>query len=565
VRPPVAFALIVCSSLSALSCVRPAPRAIGYGKELCAHCHMTVTDPRFAGELVTNKGRVYTFDDIECLASFITAGEVATGEIHSVWVNDFSRPELRLDATQARYWRKEELRTPMSSGLVALGVGREADSLAASSGARLGSWDNVLDAVRRSGIHRGHRPILVADTNPLRPAASTPRADIVVDPAGPVPTLGAALRIAQRYARILVRPGSYREPRIVIDKPVTIEGEGWPTFFGDDHEVFTVTGDSVTLRNLVIKHVTATSAEDRAAIRFSGVHDCTVENVRLFDTFFGIYLAQSTGCRIAGNTIRGQGTIEGLAGNAIHAWNSSDLTIDHNDLAGHRDGIYLEFTTHSRIRSNRSIGNLRYGLHFMFSHHCEYTENYFTRNGAGVAVMFSDSVTMRRNRFQRNWGSAAYGLLLKELRDSRIEENHFAENTVGLWTEGTSRVLVTGNQFVANGWAVRVLGNATDNRFRGNRFVANSFDVGTSPGRNENIFEANYWDHYRGYDLDRDGYGDVPFQPVRLFSLLIQQYDPALILLHSFFIDLLDLAEQVVPALTPETLMDRRPLMRWSS
>ena len=179
--------------------------------------------------------------------------------------------------------------------------------------------------------------------------------------------------------------------------------------------------------------------------------------------------------------------------------------------------------------------------------------------------MFSDSVTMRQNRFEQSWGSASYGLLLKELRDSHIDSNVFSRNSVGLWTEGPTRVVVTGNRFLANGWAVRVLGDASENIFRGNLFKANSFDVGTAPGWNSNVFEANYWDRYRGYDLDRDGYGDVPFQPVRLFSLVIQQYEPSLILLHSFFVDLLDLAERVVPALTPETLLDRRPLMRWAS
>jgi nitrous oxidase accessory protein len=386
--------------------------------------------------------------------------------------------------------------------------------------------------------------------------------DIIVEPGGSVRSLSAALRLARPHARILIRAGEYHEPTIQVDKPVSIEGEGWPVFVGGDHQVITVEADSVSIRGLVIRQVRPSSAEDRAGIRLSGAHHCTVENNRLIDTFFGIYLAQSSDCRIAGNLIRGRGKTQGMAGNAIHSWNSSDLTIESNDISGHRDGIYLEFTTGSRVRGNRSAGNLRYGLHFMFSHRCEYVDNAFTSNGAGVAVMFSDSVTMRRNRFERNWGSAAYGLLLKELRDSRIDSNRFVSNTVGLWTEGTSRVAVTGNEFISNGWALRVLGDATDNEFRGNRFRENSFDVGTNPGHSTNLFEANYWDHYRGYDLDRDGYGDVPFQPVRLFSLLIQEHQPALILLHSFFIDLLDLAEQVMPALTPETLIDRHPLMR---
>ena len=179
--------------------------------------------------------------------------------------------------------------------------------------------------------------------------------------------------------------------------------------------------------------------------------------------------------------------------------------------------------------------------------------------------MYSDSVTMRQNRFEASWGSAAYGLLLKELRDSRIENNQFTGNTVALWTEGTSRVMVSGNRFVSNGWAIRVLGDASGNIFRRNLFAANSFDVGATEGHGDNLFQENYWDRYRGYDLDRDGFGDVPFQPVTLFAFLIQQNPPALILLHSFFTSLLDLAERAVPALAPETLLDRRPLMQWST
>ena len=86
----------------------------------------------------------------------------------------------------------------------------------------------------------------------------------------------------------------------------------------------------------------------------------------------------------------------------------------------------------------------------------------------------------------------------------------------------------------------------------------------TNSAASPSEFSENYWDHYAGYDLDRDGRGDVPFHPVRLFSLLVQQNPPALILLRSPFVDLLDAAERALPVLTPEALADRRPLMRWS-
>ena len=126
--------------------------------------------------------------------------------------------------------------------------------------------------------------------------------------------------------------------------------------------------------------------------------------------------------------------------------------------------------------------------------------------------------------------------------------------------------MIAGNQFLGNGWAVRLMADATDNSFRRNRFEGNTFDVATNGSNgSSSSFAENYWDGYAGYDLDRDGYGDVPYRPVRLFSVLVEQSEPTLILLRSFFLDLLDLAERVVPVITPERLVDARPLMRWSA
>jgi nitrous oxidase accessory protein len=227
-------------------------------------------------------------------------------------------------------------------------------------------------------------------------------------------------------------------------------------------------------------------------------------------------------------------------------------------------GVYFEFTTRALVRQNTSTGNLRYGLHFMFSNDCDYRENIFAENKAGVAVMYSHDVTMTGNHFVRSWGSSAYGLLLKEISDSRLTANRFERNTVGLYAEGTNRVAVTGGEFLDNGWGVQVMANAQSTAFRGNRFEGNSFDVSTNSAHATSEFNGNYWDRYTGYDLDRDGYGDVPFAPVRLFALVVQQNEPALILLRSFFVSLLDAAERVAPVLTPATMVDRRPLMGWA-
>jgi len=198
----------------------------------------------------------------------------------------------------------------------------------------------------------------------------------------------------------------------------------------------------------------------------------------------------------------------------------------------------------------------------MFSDSCAYERNLFTKNGAGVAVMYTKYVVMTGNRFLNNWGPISYGLLLKEINDSRVEANEFHGNTVALHLEGSNRVDVLGNDFAGNGWAIRLLGNSENDHLARNRFSANSFDLTTNTASTTATLDANEWDQYRGYDLDHDGYGDVPFRPMRLFAVLVQDNEPALILLRSLFIDLLDVAEKVLPVLTPQGLVDHHPVVR---
>jgi nitrous oxidase accessory protein len=251
-----------------------------------------------------------------------------------------------------------------------------------------------------------------------------------------------------------------------------------------------------------------------------------------------------------------------VSGNGIHLWSARDVHIADNRIAGHRDGIYFEFVRASVVERNVSAGNLRYGLHFMYSDSCRYVGNTFRANGSGVAVMYTKQVVMRDNRFEDNRGAAAYGLLLKEIGDPVLAGNTFARNTVGLMADGTTRLDASRNVFTDNGWAVRLMSNAQDSRFAANDFAGNTFDVATSGRDAAADFDGNWFDAYRGYDLDRDGRGDVPHRPVRLFSLLAERYEPALVLQRSFFVDLLDVAERGIPSLTPAAVVDAHPSMR---
>jgi nitrous oxidase accessory protein len=142
-----------------------------------------------------------------------------------------------------------------------------------------------------------------------------------------------------------------------------------------------------------------------------------------------------------------------------------------------------------------------------------------------------------------------------------VEENRFYQNTIGMYLESCNRVIVRRNDFVDNGWGIKIFASSLDNTFTHNNFIGNSFQVATNSRNNFSRFIENYWSNYSGYDLDHDGWGDVPFRPVSLFSIVVEKNPPTLVLMRSLLVDLLNLAERIIPTLTPETLVDEKPSM----
>lgn len=394
----------------------------------------------------------------------------------------------------------------------------------------------------------------------VRPAFG--QQSITVRPSGPVSSLSAAVSTAPAGARILVEAGLYREPTIVVDRRLSIIGRpGAVVESAQGEEIFTVIADGVAIEGLTLRGVSTSFVDDRAAVRIERAADCRVAGNVFDDAFFGVYLARASDCRIASNVFTARKPTQTTSGNGVHLWYSRDVEITGNRIEGHRDGIYLEFSSRIQVRDNQASGNRRYGLHFMFSDSCSYLDNTFVENESGVAVMYSKNVQMERNRFVDNWGPAAFGLLLKDITDSRIGGNRFEGNTVGIYAEGANRLDVTNNDFVENGRAIKLMANSLDSHFTANNFVGNTFDVTTNSRQSYSTFEGNYWQAYRGYDLDRDEIGDVPFYPVRLFALMVEQNEPTIILMHSLFVHLMDAAERVLPTLTPKSVVDERPRM----
>lgn len=385
----------------------------------------------------------------------------------------------------------------------------------------------------------------------------------VVCPGCELSDIRQAIARAAPFDTLLIQQGTYLEYDIRVDKPLTLLGQGRPVIDGQKKgEILTILADSVTVQGLSLRNVGVSYTADYAAIRVVKRQFFRIRDVDMENLFFGIYLEKSQNGEVIGNRIRGDAQQEYNSGNGIQLWYCQDVVVTDNTVSGVRDGIYLEFSDRVRIENNQSTRNLRYGLHFMFSNDDTYTGNLFESNGAGVAVMFSKNIRMQGNTFRKNWGTASFGLLLKEINDAEISGNTFMENTVGISIEGSNRINYLRNDFANNGWAIKVRGACYENTFRGNNFLNNSFDLAYNSKVNDNRFEQNYWSNYTGYDLDRDGIGDVPYRPVKLFSYIVNRTPETIVLLRSLFMDIIDFSEKVSPVFTPDNLQDERPLMK---
>ncbi len=113
------LALAALGASALLSGCTPEPEPFHFGEDAGAYCRMTIDDDRFASQVVMKTGRVYKFDAIECLASWLETDVASENDIHSVWVTNMAEPGALIPALTARYVQNEAIRSPMGGGWAA--------------------------------------------------------------------------------------------------------------------------------------------------------------------------------------------------------------------------------------------------------------------------------------------------------------------------------------------------------------------------------------------------------------------------------------------------------------
>lgn len=135
-------ALIVILILLFAGCTNEEPRSIVYGEDTCAHCRMLISDKRFGSELVTDHGKVLTFDSIECLVDYTSTSPVST---RSLWVTDFDSFTL-INVESGAFVKSDKLKSPMGGGLAAFTTVERAKKFAEESEGKVLVWNEVRTA-----------------------------------------------------------------------------------------------------------------------------------------------------------------------------------------------------------------------------------------------------------------------------------------------------------------------------------------------------------------------------------------------------------------------------------
>jgi len=136
--PAVAIAVVLL-----LTSCNSGPQPFAYGKDLCDDCRMTIMDPKFGGEIITKKGRVYKFDDAHCLVNFIKEGNAKETDIAQTVFVDYENNRNFLDVRSAYFVVSDQLKSPMNSNAAAFSSTNKAKEKASAISGTVKNWEEL--------------------------------------------------------------------------------------------------------------------------------------------------------------------------------------------------------------------------------------------------------------------------------------------------------------------------------------------------------------------------------------------------------------------------------------
>jgi nitrous oxidase accessory protein len=381
-----------------------------------------------------------------------------------------------------------------------------------------------------------------------------------------LPSFQALVDATPAGGTLVPPPGAYAGP-VRVDKPIVIDGAGKVTIDGGGKgTVFELLANSSTLRGL---HLTASGGShdsDDACLNVRGQSNL-IENLEIDDCLFGIDLKQSDRNVLRGNRIRSKPAELGLRGDGIRLWYSNGNRVEGNTVTDSRDMV-VWYSSDNVFTGNYGARS-RYSIHFMFANRNVIENNRFYDNSVGIYLMYNDDTVVRNNVISHATGPTGMGVGFKEASNAVIEGNEFIYCASGTYSDLSpfqpdSRIRFRNNRFAYNGIAMYFVSNLPGNVIEGNVFEGNLSHVAVSGGGSviDSEWRGNYWEDYEGFDRDRNGVGDRPYELHAYADSIWMEIPQARFFRNAPMLEVVDFLERLAPFSNPTLILrDAQPLM----
>lgn len=377
-------------------------------------------------------------------------------------------------------------------------------------------------------------------------------------------TLDAAIAGADPGDVLVLSGGAYTGP-VTIDRTLTLTGDGTATIDGQGSgTVVTIAASDVVLTGL---HVTGSGADhteiDSGIKIVKGADRARIEGNRLTDNLHGVDVHGGLDALVRGNTVEGrQNHRMNERGNGFYVWNSPGTVIEGNRVRWGRDGIFSNASKKGTYRGN-TFRDLRFAVHYMYTHDSEVTGNVSIGNHLGYAIMFSDRVVLKDNL---SLGDREHGIMLNFANSADVAGNLVRGGTKKcLFIYNAHKNLIFKNRFEGCGIGIHFTAGSDRNMLTENTFLRNNEQVKYVGTRHmEWSFEGrgNFWSDHPAFDLNGDGIADGVFRPNDLMDHILWSQPAAALLTGSPAVQLVRWSQSSFPAILPGGVTDSHPLMQ---
>jgi len=367
----------------------------------------------------------------------------------------------------------------------------------------------------------------------------------------------------------IVLPVGVFKGTIHITKPLILEGQGKGTVIDgeDKSSIINIDASNVTIRNLTVRNSGHQRYRLDSAIVVNNVNYVTIEKCNLENILFGIVLTNTQKSIIKGNIITSyQESVVDNRGDGIRLWRSHYNMIANNSLKYGRD-LSLTRSNHNVIDANR-ITNGRYGVLIQMCKDVKVLNSVIHSNYVGILSRGSKDVLIDHNLVVKTHLATGTGMMLVGGKNIHVQNNSIMKHAQAFYIDSKAKErkmqrFIDHNVIALNNEAFHFHVLIRNNTIQYNNIYGNLFDVvkdihSTPTVHNKVTF--NYWDQYQGFDKDRNGIGDTPYQ-VLVYADKLWQFDPHLKFFYATpLLSIVNFIEKIAPFSEPLLLLeDSRP------